>query len=341
MSTGTDDRPATRPRLERLKNAPAVERAVTFLHGSVGAYLGVGTDFQSQTAGTRIAPHSLGGYYCDFTHKADPSQYAPGAWLAVVLDGGPWESPMMVAQSALGFWERMLDGEPDADERFLACADWLLRNGDDDGRHGLEWRHGMPVPKYELAPDWLSGMTQGEAISVLLRAHALSGEERFLDGALRAFGPFRADVRDGGVTREIDGALVLEEYPTTAPTAVLNGWIFGLLGLHELRIASGEREVEELFQRTWSGLLQLLPRYDIGWWSLYSLRDHGRPDLAKPFYQRLHPVLVDGVDLAQHDPRLGETARRWEDQLTTPAMVRIAFNKSLFRIYRQLPRTTR
>lgn len=321
--------------LRGLTQPNAADRVIELAHGSVGAYLGIGTDFQWQTAGTQIDARGLGGYYCDFKHKADARLYAPGGWIEKALKGEPWASPMMVAQAALGFWERHLAGEPQAD-RFLALSDWLLRYGESDA-DGLIWRHDVPVPKYGLAPGWISGMTQGEGISVLLRAHALSGDSRFLDAAHRAFRPFLADTRDGGVTRQLDGVLVIEEYPTTMPTAVLNGWIFGLLGLHELRVATGDAEVETAFQRSWEGLLALLDRFDVGWWSRYSLAEHGRPDLAKPFYQRLHSVLVDGVDLAQPDPRLRAMSRRWERQITPVAMARIAINKTLFRAYRELP----
>lgn len=309
-------------------------RATLLVHDSAGAYFRFGTWFQDQTAGERIDRLGLRGYYCDFSHKAAPREREPGGSLAGVFDGGPVRSPMVVAQAALGFWERYVAGEPVVDQ-FLVLSDWLMKNAK-SGKHGTVWSHDVAVPKYDVAPGWISGMTQGEAISVLLRAHLASGEARYRDAALDAFGPFTADVQAGGVTRDLDGAFVIEEYPTATPTAVLNGWIFGLLGLHELRVATGDERVDDLFMRSRAGLLSVLDRYDAGWWSRYSLRDHGRPDLAKPFYQRLHAVLLDAVDLVEPDARLAAMARRWERQITRPAMVRIALNKTAFRIYREL-----
>jgi heparosan-N-sulfate-glucuronate 5-epimerase len=319
----------------RGRAAEIADRVESLAQGSMGAYFGVGTAFHEQPAGRHIDPQGLAGYYCDFSHKVAPATAPQDAWLQTALAGGPWDWPMMVAQAALGFWERHLGGEPAAVDRFLALADWLIAYGERSAL-GIGWRHQVPVPKYGLAPGWISGMAQGEAISVLLRAHAHTGEARYREAAIGGFGLFTADVRDGGVMREIDGALVVEEYPTTTPTAVLNGWIFGLLGLHELRVATGEAEVAATFARTRAGLLALLERYDVGWWSRYSLRDHGRPDLAKPFYQRLHVVLLDAVDLAEPDPRLAAMARRWERDITRPAMARIAVNKTMFRVYREV-----
>jgi heparosan-N-sulfate-glucuronate 5-epimerase len=308
-------------------------RIANFVSGTLGAYLEIGTDFRPQPPGARVDPNGLAGYYCDFTHKADPSLEADGVWLAEALSGAPWWSPMMVSQAALGFWERQLAGE-DTLDRFIALADWLIRYGERDER-GVGWGHDLAVPKYGISPGWRSGMTQGEAISVLLRAHAVTGEDRYRDTAAAAFAPFTADVGAGGVVRTLDGALVIEEYPTAQPTAVLNGWIFGLLGLHELALVDDRPIVSETLARTQAGLLTLLPRYDVGWWSRYSLGDYGRPDLAKPFYQRLHTVLLDAVDLIAPDPLLRATARRWERQINTRAMGRIAIDKVAFRAGRR------
>lgn len=312
-----------------------------FLHGSIGAFFGRGTHFRDQPPGRHVEPHAIGGYHCDFAHKVAPEERGPGSWIDDVLAGRPFESPMMVAQGALGFWERHLDGEPEAAACFLSMADWLVARAVPRG-DGVAWLHDYPTEKYLLQPGWISGMTQGEAISVLLRAHVLTGEQRYLTTARQAFEPFRVDVRDGGVVRELDGSLVIEEYPTETPTAVLNGWIFGLLGLHELALVLPDDEaVAATLARCRDGLLTLLPRYDAGWWSRYSLRDHGRPDLAKPFYQRLAVVLLDALDRIEPDPRLQRTARRWEAQITPAAMARIAADKIFFRVYRVLPGTRR
>jgi hypothetical protein len=116
---------------------------------------------------------------------------------------------------------------------------------------------------------------------------------------------------------------------------VLNGWIFALLGGHELVNATGDERARRLRDESTAGLIALLPRYDVGWWALYSLYDHGRPDLAKPLYQRLHPVLLDGLDLAVPSPVLGEFARRWEAQLRPSAVTRAAVDKILFRLHRE------
>jgi heparosan-N-sulfate-glucuronate 5-epimerase len=297
--------------------------------------VGRGVAFQHQPLGRHIDPAGLAGYYCDFRHKAkDASKYNDG--IPRDREGHRMDWPIPVAQAALGYWELLLEGH-DVEGPFLALANWLVEHAT-PGAGGLVWPCNVPVPKYGLSPGWPSALAQSEGISVLLRAEALSGREHYGDVARDALAPLLTPVIAGGVARELDGQLVLEEYPAAAPGAVLNGWIIALLGVHELSTATGDDRARTLFARSLSSLMTLLPRYDIGWWSLYSLYDHGRPDLAKPFYQRLHPVLLDALCLVRPDRRLAEMARRWEAQITSLGLLRVAVDKAVFRTWRSLDR---
>lgn len=293
-------------------------------------------DFRPQPLGRNIDPAGLSGYYCDLRHKAldsislDPTEQAEqrGFWV------------IAVSQTALGFWELRIAADKDprvpddeAERQFLGFADWLLANHE-DGAGGILWRTGFPVPKYDLAPGWISAMGQGQAISVLLRAQQLTGRDEYLETARAALAPMTVPVREGGVQVSLDGVTVLEEYPTRKPSAVLNGWIFALFGVHELAVVTGDPEARELFERSAAGLISLLPRYDIGWWTLYSLYDHGLPDLAKPFYQRLHPVLLEGLSMIHPAPALSSYAESWHEQYRGRNVARASLNKLAFRVRR-------
>jgi heparosan-N-sulfate-glucuronate 5-epimerase len=318
--------PATHDSEVELVNEPPLPiRAVIEAKRAVLALVGAGVDFSPQPLGRHIDPNGIAGYYCDLSGKTRLTE-------AKMRDTEyDWVIP--IAQYALGLWERRLDGDP-TDAAFISAVEWLIERSATE-EIGLVWRTGLPAPKYDLAPGWISAMGQGQAISTLLRAHQLSGEDRYLDLARQAFGPLRLPVSAGGAQREIDGALVLEEYPTTRPCAVLNGWIFALWGVHELAVAVDDRDARALFERSAAGVVELLPRYDVGWWSRYSLYDHGgRPDLAKPFYQELHQTMLEGLELITHEPLLGEYARRWRAQQTRLATARAGADKIAFRISR-------
>lgn len=310
------------------------ERAYVAVTDGYRATFGLGHDFSPQPLGRHIDPRGLAGYYCDLRHKALAASRFSDGFPRSGLSSAPDDYVVSIAQAALGYWELRLEGH-ETSKPFLALADALVGEATPVAG-GLGWRSSIPMPKYGLAPGWLSALGQGEAISVLLRAHALTGEERYLDTARAALGPLTVDVAHGGVKRTLDGHTVLEEYATEQPAAILNGWILALLGVHELAQATGDPAALGLFEESFLGLISLLPRYDVGWWSRYSLYDHGRPDLAKPFYQRFHPVLLDALNLVRPDRRLVEMARRWERQITVPAVVRVSSDKLAFRLHRAL-----
>lgn len=300
------------------------------LSAGYSAIAGRTLDFEPQPLGRHVDPDGLAGYYSDLRHKT------VGTVDGLPVDGfgevNDWV--IEIAQCALGFWERRIEGEK-VDEEFLFLAEWLLEHRSDEPE-GVVWRIDVPVPKYGREPGWISAMGQGQAISVLLRAHRLTERDEYLEVARAAFPALQRPVADGGTQSVVDGHPVLEEYPADRPCAVLNGWIFALFGVHELVVATGDPEARNLFERSASGLVELLPRYDNGWWSLYSLYDHGRPDLAKPFYQRLHPELLEGLALIHPDPRLGAYAERWRAQCTRRGVARASLDKLFFRAYRAL-----
>lgn len=313
--------------MSRSRPGP-IRRAVRELRGGWWAVAGKGIDFTPQPLGRHIDPAGLAGYYSELRHKT------VGTVDGIPVDGfgEPNDWVIEVAQAALGFWQRRLEGE-DVDAEFLFLADWLLERRSEESE-GVVWRIDVEVPKYGKTQGWISAMGQGQAISVLLRAERLTGEDLYGEVARRAFPALRRPVSEGGTQSEVDGHPVLEEYPADRPCAVLNGWIFALFGVHELAVATGDPEARELFERSAAGLVELLPRYDTGWWSLYSLYPHGRPDLAKPFYQRLHPNLLEGLALLHPDPRLAAYAQRWRDQYTHLAVARASLDKLLFRLRR-------
>jgi hypothetical protein len=305
-----------------------IRKASRELIAGYWAVSGRTVDFAPQPLGRHIDPEGLGGYYCDLRHKS--RRTIDGIPVDSFGEKDSWVIP--IAQAALGFWERRLDGEQ-VDREFLFLADWLLEHRERDPR-GSVWRIGIEIPKYGLAPGWISAMGQGQAISVLLRAHRLSGRDEYLEAARSALPALCTPVSEGGTQSSLDGHPVLEEYPTEPATAVLNGWIFALFGLHELALATADAQPRDLFERSAAGLVELLPRYDNGWWSLYSLHPAGPPDLAKPFYQRLHPVLLEALALPHPDPRLHAYAERWRGQCTRRGIARASLDKVAFRLRR-------
>ncbi len=176
---------------------------------------------------------------------------------------------------------------------FLTQASWLLthesRLSDDTG--------GWPIPfdlhDYHAPGPWLSGLAQGSAISVLVRAYKLTKEAAFLHAAQRAIRTFELDILDGGVNAPLGSSgLFFEEVAVYPAAHILNGHILALFGLYDYAILSGESRVETLIEQGVSALHTMLDAFDTGYWTRCDLL-HKR--LASWFRHSLHVTLLEAL----------------------------------------------
>lgn len=265
-----------------------------------------------------------GAYPLDMAVKADfPGQYRGG----VPVIRLPYASdevchPTTIALHALGCldsagWPQR-DAEGNLRERFSRDAEWLVGQVDDDS--GLiRMRHGFPA--YGLSEGWVSGMTQGLAASVLLRAAEITGDRDYERSARACLEPMWLAVEDGGVALDAGGAW-LEEFATQEPSRVLNGCIFAVWGVLDGFRATRDAKYLERAREVGATIDRMLVEFDIGWWSLYELYPRrsrvggSYRRLASPFYHRLH---CDQLDLLAADGLLSSSAadgirQRWRRQ---------------------------
>lgn len=174
--------------------------------------------------------------------KAEPVESRPGA----VLDPGglplfPYSqghfyNPTSMSQYGLWYYGRWLDSRrPEHRGKALAAANGLLGNQAGDGcwpyRFTYTVGHMGAGPGATLSPPWCSAMAQGQGMSLLVRAWHTTRDEHYLKAARRAVKPLTLDVTRGGLKRRLAGGPFFEEYPTTPPSHVLNGFMFTLIGL--------------------------------------------------------------------------------------------------------------
>ncbi len=235
--------------------------------------------------GTQFVPGKLVGYFIDLRDKTRWTglRDTRGLPLSAADQGKPFLFPTTVLQKGLGHWDCWLEAGRLSDEHesgFRSVADWTVETQDAQG--------GWPIwPLLEIGDQCetpYSAMTQGQAVSVLVRAFSESGQQAYLRAAERATALMLKPLEQGGTSREAAGGLVLEEGPYPSCRAILNGWIFALFGLYDLELAAGSGLVSKELESTVNTLTQWLPQYDAGFWSRYDLSGH----LASPFYHRLH-----------------------------------------------------
>jgi heparosan-N-sulfate-glucuronate 5-epimerase len=290
------------------------------------AALSRGTGYEPQPLGHFSRIDEVHGYFIDFSAKTK----APSATQPLGL------SPAALAQLALGWWERSLHGDPHALGHFERVCTLLEGRAVPRGAE-LRWPYDEPVPKYGLHPPWYSALAQGQAASVFARAYVAWGHERHRMAALAAIQPLLANGPSDLVTNE-DSCAVLEEAPSSPPSHILNGWIYALWGLWEIHVAFAHEASADAFSASMDCLRRSLPKYDVGWWTKYSLYPFPLTDLAKPFYHALHVHQLDILYRLTGFRDLLETRSRWSSYDTPTARARVVVQKAGFVATRMLTR---
>jgi heparosan-N-sulfate-glucuronate 5-epimerase len=261
--------------------------------------------------------HALGEYYMTFAEKA---QYAgPHDAQGIPLLNyhgliGLQYNPIAIAQWGLGnynLFERT--GSAEARDKFVKASDWLCDRLENN-IHGFHvWNHYFDWEyRQTLKAPWYSGLAQGQGISLLVRAHAETGEDKYLSAAELAFRSFLVDVESGGVKFEdAEKNTWFEEYLVSPPTHILNGFIWATWGVYDYFLATGSRDAMSLFATAVKTLEANLGRYDLGFWSRYELSGTLLPMIASPFYHRLHVTQLFVMYRITSVKVFEEYARRW------------------------------
>jgi heparosan-N-sulfate-glucuronate 5-epimerase len=267
----------------------------------------------------RNAPATgLGEYYMVFAQKADyPGVFDPNGIPLLDYRGkiGPQYNPIAIAQYGLGNYNLFLrDGEAARREKVVRVADWLAQHLEQNAQGLAVWNHHFDWEYRDtLRAPWYSALAQGQGISVLLRAHKLCGDSRYLEAAKLALEVFFRPVADGGVAfTDERGDLWFEEYIVAPPTHILNGFIWAAWGVYDYFLATADDAARQLFARAVQTLVGNLDRYDLGFWSLYEQSGTSLPMVASPFYHQLHIVQLRVMHRLTGEEEFADVADRWE-----------------------------
>jgi heparosan-N-sulfate-glucuronate 5-epimerase len=269
--------------------------------------------------------HTLGEYYMRFREKAIYSgPHDAGGIPLLNYRGriGKQYNPIAIAQWGLGNYNRLCRyNNSESRRKFLLASDWLGHQlspnpqGVHVWKHHFDWEYSQT-----LKAPWYSGLAQGQGISLLVRAHAETGNPKYLEAATRAFDAFRQTIESGGVVfNDKVGNVWFEEYIVHPPTHILNGFIWAAWGIYDYFLATGSRGAIDLFARALQTLQANLSRYDLGFWSLYELSDTLLPMIASPFYHRLHITQLRIMHRITSESIFGRFADRWEKYARSPS----------------------
>ena len=266
----------------------------------------------------RAATTSLGEYYMNFAGKAGyngPHDSAGIPMLNYHGSIGQQYNPIAISQWGLGnFNLYQQSGDADSRQEFLRASDWLVENLETNSQGVRVWNHHFDWEyRSRLQAPWYSGLAQGQGISLLVRAHAETGQQKYLDAATAAFSSFLLPIERGGVSfTDANGDVWFEEYIVSPPTHILNGFIWAMWGVYDYFLATNSAEAQQLFTASVKTLRANLASYDLGFWSLYEQSGTRLPMIASPFYHRLHVTQLRVMHRLTGEPIFNEFADRWQ-----------------------------
>jgi heparosan-N-sulfate-glucuronate 5-epimerase len=307
-------------------NAPRNMNNLSEKLSSLAEYAGIRSRnyFQATTIPT-YDPGDPMAYYLDESARASYDHLDATGLPLYVEEGPPIYLPVFLCFYALGQLQLYRNQSSDASRvQFLRVADWLAKNQDQNG----VWLSPLPSPKFGLTRPYPSAMTQGLAISCLCRAARLTGDSSYRRSAEAALTIFHRDVREGGVTSHDKGQIFFEEYPSFPYHHVLNGFLYAMWGLLDLK-RMGDEDAARLYDQGFATFVDWLPRFDMGFWSRYHLSE-GPDNPATLHYQRLHVDQLEVMAQISGHPTVIQyrdtwnsyLASRWNPLRTLPAKLR-------------------
>lgn len=241
----------------------------------------------------------IGEYYMPFFYKANYSAYFDKDGIPL-LDYrgkvGKQYNPIAVAQYGLGNYNLFKrDNDKERYEKFIKVADWLVKNLEKNKYGIYVWNHHFDWEYKEiLKAPWYSALSQGQGISVLVRAYIETNNNIYLESVEKAFETFNYEINEGGVKyTDKEGNVWLEEVIVNPPTHILNGFIWALWGIYDYWLLKKDNKSKNLFDDCVKTLKNNLRKYDVGFWSLYELSQIRLKMLASHFYHKLHIVQLE------------------------------------------------
>lgn len=198
---------------------------------------------------------------------------------------------------------------------------WLENNAH-KFKESLVWRESY-CEKYKIKEGWISGMTQGQALSLFLRAHQYFKNNNYLTISHKVFNAFQYDINDGGFKRNEKGYIWFEEYTTNYPSYVLNGYCYSILGLYDYYRVTKKKEAKELWEDSLTSLEHYFPKFDVWYWSYYDLN---KKELVSRYYQKnVHIPLAKIFFQLTKNPIYSYYAKKWEKNLNNNINLALVF----------------
>lgn len=125
---------------------------------------------------------------------------------------------------------------------------------------------------HDLKAPWYSGMTQGYALSYLLRYRQLTNDKTITPIIEKiAYQMIQPEKEGGTIGKTPEGYTFIEEYPNGNSKEVFNGFVNGLIGLKEYcDFFPGDTLARRIHDESYAAMIKTMGNYDVVDWSNYN-----------------------------------------------------------------------
>lgn len=271
----------------------------------------------NQDEGKCYSKESVKGYYNNLTEKVSRFGNDDDSVPSTIVDSGETiYFPIAIFQYGLGAYDLYLvSKENSMKDKMLSCADWAVNNQQSNG----SW----VTFSFENSEHPYSSMAQGEGISLLVRAHLETRDQKYLDAARKAVEFMFIPLVEGGTSLYQDGDVFFYEY--TYEPLILNGWIFSLWGIYDYVKYTNDESAQKVLSASLESLKKTLPKYDTKYWSKYDMEKR----ICSPFYHNLHIAQLNVMYDLFGDEIYKEYADKWTKYQNSFWKPKIAFVKKV------------
>jgi len=235
----------------------------------------------------------------------------------VLYNGDEWiYNPTTIAQRALSYYRGDLkSGESDYDN-FLKIARWLAGHQEENG--SFPYAFAFTYYDITIPTNWVSGMAQGQLLSVYARAYGLTKDPYYLIKGQQclnfmindhhsAAGGCKVTIKDftdlSPALKPYENDVLFDEYIFEPEPYVLNGNLFALIGLYDwasvATAAHGAADAQNAFSQGCQAIEVLLPYYDYHGYTAYDLLQYYPPaygpNFTSTYAHDYHIVLLNSL----------------------------------------------
>ena len=145
----------------------------------------------------------------------------------------------------------------------LRLLEWLKSAVSEGPQNSLLVRHSFALESFDLAPGWISGLTQGRVAECFLIGADITGNQEYRQLAARMMEIFHVPVSDGGLlATDKLGHVSIEEYPSEPASWALNGIGSAIASLEKIAHAIQIDWADDLIERVCDSLEAKISLFD-------------------------------------------------------------------------------